>query len=108
MRKMMIAVLFSVVSLSACAVEDPQQAQQDPAGDTVVDTAGEHGQQVDPAIEAQPSVPEEAPPSVLDDVNAMMTDNPMDEAEMVSCDRDSDCESTRCDVQTHHCRLYPF
>jgi hypothetical protein len=101
MRKIMMAALFSVISLSACAVEDPQQA--DPAnatttGDTVVETAGEQGQQLEP-VEAQPTkTPGQR------DVNAQG----MDEQSMVSCDGDDDCESTRCDLETHHCRAYPF
>ena len=101
MRKIMMAALFSVVSLSACAVEEPQQP--DPAsataGDSVQDTAGDEGQQMDSPIEVQPTpTPGQREVNVKD----------VEQTTMVSCERDDDCESTRCDLETHHCRLYPW
>ncbi|HUS31760.1 MAG TPA: hypothetical protein VMZ53_24830 [Kofleriaceae bacterium] len=88
MRKMMMVALFSVLSLSACAVEEPVQTAQDeaPAEQQPCNTADDHHARPTNARELE----EEG------------------EAVWLQCDDNSECESNVCDLEIHTCREYPF
>jgi hypothetical protein len=94
MRKMMMAALFSVVSLSACAV-DPQQPDP-PSDENVVDTSGQN-LPTDP-IETQPA----AIPVKAGAENAQIP------IEGIACETNADCPTQVCDLEKHFCRVYPF
>lgn len=94
MRKMMMAALFSVISLSACAVE-PQPS--DPTSENVVDTSGED-LPTDP-IEAQPPATIPVKPGA---------DNAQTPNEAIACNTNADCPTSICDLEKHFCRQYPF
>ena len=93
MRKMMMAALFSVISLSACAVE-PQQPE--PTDENVVDTSGQN-LPTDP-IEPQPTeIPMKAG-----------AENAQIPIEGIACQTNADCPTQICDLEKHFCRVYPF
>jgi len=93
MRKIMMAAVFSVLSLSACVDFEP-------------------GQTADP-IEASDESPAEQPcntthaPTISDQVEEQVTDG-HSVLSAIPCDDDGDCWSNVCDFEKHLCREYPF
>ena len=97
MRKIMMVALFSVLSLSACAVEDPNQ---DESTSEEID-----GSKLDSMEPAQPEQPSEMVQN--HDIDGHMTEvTPVLEA--THCEEHSDCYSNVCDFEKHLCRQFPF
>jgi hypothetical protein len=97
MRKIMMVALFSVLSLSACAVEDPTQA--DESADEI---DGSKLDSMEPAQSAEPT--EMVQEHGIDGRMTEMT--PVLEA--THCEANSDCYSNVCDLEKHLCRQFPF
>lgn len=97
MRKIMMAALFSVLTLSACAVEDPTQTD-----DMAVDEID--GSKLDSTEPVEPAEPTEMVEAHgLDRMNEL---TPVLEA--TECEANSDCYSNVCDLEKHLCRQFPF
>jgi hypothetical protein len=97
MRKIMMVALFSVLSLSACAVEDPTQTD-DPAVEEI------DGSKLDSMEPVQPAEPTEMVEA--HDLDRMSELPAVLEA--TQCDDHSDCYSNVCDLEKHLCRQFPF
>ena len=127
MRKIMMAALFSVISLSACAVEDPSQspAEDGVAFDRVAECSDQtidESEILDPRVNAhdrtnpcQANSPEPTDETGEPLVNRALTpeDGRMSSdvdpvIEAIPCDRDEECPTNVCDEEIHRCRLYPF
>jgi hypothetical protein len=89
MRKIMMAALFSVLSLSACAVDDVATDESD-------------GAQIQEAIE--PEAPAVRPEEDLADEAIELTP----ELSTIACNVNDECPSNVCDLEKRKCRLYPF
>ena len=95
MRKMMMAALFSVLSLSACAVQEPDETTQESSAE-----------QEDESTKGDPK----EWPAIQAWERARFDSHDVDDgiAEWLECDHASECESNVCDLETRTCREYPF
>jgi hypothetical protein len=94
MRKMMMAALFSVLSLSACVDMEPGQP------------AEASNESVDEAPAEQPPC-HAAPPTISDDMAEQVSELPP-VLTAIPCDDNGDCWSNVCDREKHYCREFPF
>jgi hypothetical protein len=95
MRKMMMVALFSVLSLSACAIQQPEETTDESSAEQ--EDSPPKGDPKDwPAIQAWE--------------RARYNGHEVDDGEAIwlQCDDASECESNVCDLEIHTCREYPF
>src|ERR1041385_7284649 len=98
MRKMMMAALFTVLSLSACGVSNPGDPQDD--GEAVIDDSADPAPDPAPA----PAQPEHQRADELGIGDKGQELPPVLSA--MACASNGDCPSNVCDFEKHVCREY--